>query len=47
MKTEFETIFVRDLKSIRDKKLKARIGSVIQPIEQADSSWDIANARHR
>lgn len=43
MKTEFETIFVRDLKSIRDKKLKTRIGSAIQSVEQAASSREITN----
>ena len=43
MKTDFEATFVRDLKAIRDKKLKARVGAVIQSVEQADSSCQITN----
>ena len=45
MNLEFKASFARDLKKIRDEKLKAKIRAVIQLVEQAHSLQEIANTR--
>jgi mRNA interferase RelE/StbE len=42
---EFKASFVRDLKKIKDKKLKTRIQEVIEAIEQAPSLQEIENIK--
>ncbi|MDQ3813235.1 MAG: type II toxin-antitoxin system RelE/ParE family toxin [Armatimonadota bacterium] len=43
MKTEFKSSFARDLRTIRDRNLLARIQAVIETVEQAEALQDIAN----
>lgn len=45
MNLEFKASFVRDLKKIKDKKLKAQIQGVIEAAEQARSLQEIENIR--
>jgi mRNA interferase RelE/StbE len=42
---EFKASFVRDLKKIKDKKLKAQVQGVIEAVEQARSLQEIENIR--
>ncbi len=41
MKVEFKKSFVKDVKSLQDKKLKRRIKSAISSIENAETLEDI------
>ena len=45
MKVIFKGSFVRDLKKIRERDLKARVKRVIEAIEQATTLHDIANLK--
>ena len=45
MNLEFKASFVRELKKIKDKKLKAQIQGVIEAAEQARSLQEIENIR--
>jgi mRNA interferase RelE/StbE len=42
---EFKTSFVRDLKKVKDKKLKVRVREVIEVVEQAHSLQEIENVK--
>ena len=41
MNLEFKASFVKDLKRVRDKKLKARVQEVIEAVEQAHSLQEL------
>ena len=45
MNLEFRASFVRDLKKIKDSKLKARIQEVIEAVEQAPSLQEIGSIK--
>ena len=45
MNLEFKTSFVRDLKKVKDKKLKVRVREVIEVVEQAHSLQEIENVK--
>jgi mRNA interferase RelE/StbE len=42
---EFKASFVRDLKKVKDKKLKTRVREVIEAVEQARSLQEIENIK--
>ena len=43
MNVEFRASFARDLKRIKDEKLKARVREVIDRVEQAQSLQEVEN----
>ena len=45
MNIEFRASFARDLKRVKDEKLKARIWGVIDRVEQAQSWQEIENLK--
>lgn len=45
MNVEFRASFARDLKRVKDEKLKARIWGVIDRVEQAQSWQEIENLK--
>lgn len=45
MKTEFKSIFVKDLKRVKDEALLSRVRAIIVAIEQAQSLQEIANCK--
>ena len=45
MNLEFKASFVRDLKKIKDEKLKGRVQEVIEAFEQAHSLQEIENVK--
>ena len=45
MNLEFKASFVRDLKKVEDKKLKARVQEVIEAVEQAHSLQEIESIK--
>jgi len=45
VKTTFRSSFLRDVKAIRDKQLSARLKSVIEQVEEADSLASILNVK--
>ena len=45
MKTTFRSSFLRDVKAIRDKHLSARLKSVIEQVEEANSLASILNVK--
>ena len=45
MNLDFKASFARDLKKVRDRKLKAKVQEVIEQVEQAHSLQEIANTR--
>lgn len=45
MKTEFQSSFAKDLRSIKDQSLRARVAELIQTIEQAANLSAIPNLK--
>ena len=45
MKVEFKRSFTRDLKRVRDKTLKRRVGETIELVEQAESLQEVENVK--
>jgi mRNA interferase RelE/StbE len=45
MKVEFTKSFLKDLKKIKDKRLKTSLSSVIQEVETAKQLLDISNCK--
>lgn len=45
MNLEFKASFVRDLKKIKDKKLKVRVQEIIEAVEQAHSLQELESVK--
>jgi mRNA interferase RelE/StbE len=45
VKTIFRSSFLRDVKTLRDKQLSARVMQTIQQVEQADSLASLSNVK--
>ena len=45
MKTAFKASFVRDLKSLRSKRVRAAVAQLIEAIEQADNLKSVPNVK--
>ena len=45
MKVEFKASFARDLKKVRDKRLKERVREIIEQVEQVDNLQDMTNIK--
>jgi len=45
LKTAFKASFVRDLKSLRSKRVRAAVAQLIEAIEQADNLKSVPNVK--